>query len=133
MTYLTYSAQREPARVARSFPALGSSAADGAASQCERARNGSADGVEDEGACAAQAGPVGFGRGEPRVQRGEAGEAVMIQPVRCLQARDIDDLPLRLHGRLLNAGIVPVDHPKPPPLTGDAAGAGERDVVARAD
>src|SRR5258708_34825587 len=118
MTYLTYPAPREPARVGRSLPGLGSLAADGAASQCERARNGSADGVEDEGACAAQAGPVGFGRGEPRVQRGEAGEAVMIQPVRCLQAPDIDDLPLRLHGRPLNAGVLPVPHPQPPPLTG---------------
>src|SRR5260370_38836830 len=104
MTYLTYSAQREPARVGRSLPGLGSLAADGAASQCERARNGSADGVEDEGACAAQAGPVGFGRGEPRGQRGEAGEAVMIQPVQCLQAPDNDALQVRLPCLLPNAG-----------------------------
>jgi hypothetical protein len=71
-----------------------SPATDGAARQRERARNGRADGVEDEGTDAAQVGPIGVRCRESRISRGEARKTLMPHPVGCLHARHIDDFQL---------------------------------------
>ena len=91
--------------------------------QTERRRQRRPDGVQHERAGVAQAAPRRIGRPhQPRIERRDIDEPIVVETIGRFQGRDIDDLDLRLQRQFLDPGIAHIQRTDARPASGDGAG-----------